>query len=284
MEKWERELEIDSKEQSMDRMKEILGVGKINKMDKLFTFSDFKRLYTLSRNRNASKCDYFHFQKFQGELLIRFLISNRVTIENSTVLDLGCGFGGYSSALKEAGANVIGLDLHPIKSQDKVPIILGDGQQLPFRDSSFDNVICASLIEHVSSPEALINETLRVLKTNGFIYISFPPFYSPVGGHQFSPYHLFGEKFAIYLSSKKKIYRESPWIENFSNKSEKKFSSAYGNWGLYPTKISQIRRIFSDLPVRSVKQATRYFAIDFSRIPFLGEFLTWHVQFLYQKI
>lgn len=252
-------------------------------MGNLFTFGDFKRLYMLSKSRNASKMDYYYFQKFQGELLIRFLISNHVTIGNSIVLDLGCGFGGYSSALKEVGANVIGLDLNPIKSQDKVPVVLGDGLKLPFRDSIFDVVICASLIEHVPSPEILIYEALRVLKTKGFIYISFPPFYSPVGGHQFSPYHLFGEKIAFYLSYKKKMYRESPWIENVSNKSKNKYSSAYGNWGLYPTTISQVRRIFGNLPVRSVKQATRYLAIDISRIPLLGEFLTWHVQFLYQK-
>jgi len=117
-----------------------------------------------------------------------------IEFSGKDLLDLGCGFGGYSKAFLDASANVIGLDLSPINTQDKIPMVSGDALILPFNDNSFDIVICASLIEHIPEPFLLLKEIYRVLKSGGLLYLSFPPFYSPVGGHQFSPYHLLGEK------------------------------------------------------------------------------------------
>lgn len=252
-------------------------------MTSLFTFKDFRNLYRLASIRNRSKENYFEFQKLQGELLVRFLESNHVMVNHAKLLDLGCGFGGYTSALKDAGARVTGVDFHAIKTKDAIPMVSGDGLLLPFANSSFEIVICASLIEHVPDPESLVIETLRVLKPGGYLYLSFPPFFSPVGGHQFSPFHLLGERLAISLSRKKKIYKLSPWIEE-TEKSPTSYSLAYGNWGLYPVTINQVKKVLHTLPVKLLKQATRYIPIDISKIPLLGEFLTWHVQFICRKI
>lgn len=48
------------------------------------------------------------------------------------------------------------------------PVIIGDVQQLPFRDASFDYVLCSHLLEHVDDPIAACRELQRVAPA-GFI-------------------------------------------------------------------------------------------------------------------
>ncbi len=253
-------------------------------MPKLFTFSDLINLYNFAKLRNQSKQDYFRFQVFQGKLLIKFLANEHIDVRNKKLLDVGCGFGGYSSAFKADGAEVCGIDFSPILNPDHVPMINGNALQMPFQNDKFDLVICASLLEHVPKPESLIKELLRVLKTGGILYVSFPPFFTPIGGHQFAPYHLLGEKLAISLAKKKQFYKLSTWHEVDNSENNNSFTHSYGKWGLYPLTISRVRNLLKQSPVKFIKQATRYSQIDTSRIPLVGEFITWHVQFLVEKL
>jgi len=252
-------------------------------MSNTFTLNDLELLINYAKLRNNSKSDYFLFQKYQGELLVKFLSNKDIKISGKELLDLGCGFGGYSKAFLDAGAKVIGFDLSPIKGHNDILMISGDALSLPFENESFDVVISASLIEHVSQPLLLINEANRVLKSGGILYLSFPPFYSPVWGHQFSPYHLLGERIALLLSQKFNFYRPSPWIKDSSKAGKVNYKAAYGKWGLYPMTIKKFCNMVKNFPLNIICQSTRYSPINFSRIPIIGEFLTLHVQFILKK-
>ena len=48
----------------------------------------------------------------------------------------------------------------------------------PLPDSSFDNVICANVLEHIFNHKNLIAETYRILKRGGRFYISVPFFFN----------------------------------------------------------------------------------------------------------
>jgi SAM-dependent methyltransferase len=227
---------------------------------------DWFTLLRLGRRRFRSDADYFRFQFFQGKLVLRYLERQGIGVSGLRVLDLASGNGGYSRALADARGRVVSIDLQPPAMM--LPMFLvGNAMQLPFASQSFDLVFCASLIEHVPDPARLMAEIRRVLVHDGCVYLSFPPFYSPVGGHQFKPYHLLGECWALRLSKHKAA----------------SFSTSFGGFGLYPLSIRRVRELIAEAEFEIRHQSTRFLPFDVSRIPLLGEFLTWHAQFLLGK-
>ncbi|MFX1411390.1 MAG: class I SAM-dependent methyltransferase [Promethearchaeota archaeon] len=220
-------------------------------------------LLSLARRRFRSNDAYRRFQMYQARLILDYLIEQGVRFQNTDVLDLGCGTGGYSHAMTEAGARVISVDLSRLVASPPI-LVLANAMQLPFGPDRFPVVFCASLIEHVPEPTQLLAEIKRVLTPDGVVYMSFPPFYSPVGGHEFKPYHLLGERWALRLSRHK--------VDSLA--------TACGDWGLYPLTIRRARRLFAEAGLKVQHESTRFFPFNVARVPWLGEFLTWHVQFI----
>lgn len=56
---------------------------------------------------------------------------------------------------------------YPLR-RDWRPIVIADGCRLPFRNKSFDYIICNHILEHVDDPEAFLREIVRVGK-RGYI-------------------------------------------------------------------------------------------------------------------
>jgi SAM-dependent methyltransferase len=235
------------------------------------TGKDYRTLWRLARRRYRSGEDFRSFQRFQASLLMTYLESSAFTFQGRRVLDVGCSTGAYSQQFARAGASVVPLDIevHPMLELDlRRGLVIGSALELPFADSHFDFVFCASLIEHVPVPTRLLSELYRVLKTGGRGYIGFPPFYSPAGGHQFKPFHLLGERAAVALAGKGK------WT----------FANVGGSWGLYRVTIGQTRQqlIESGFVIDDI--STKFLPGNLARVPVLGEVLTWYVQFLVTKV
>ncbi len=87
---------------------------------------------------------------------------------------------GVSRALAEkTDAHIIGLDLSESmlcqgKSnvaanalQDRITLVLGRGEQLPFPDATFDALTFTYLLRYVADPAATIAELARVVKPGG---------------------------------------------------------------------------------------------------------------------
>jgi len=245
--------------------------------------ADYRKLYRLAKARLSSENDYRAFQRFQGELLLRFLQSRDVEVFDRRVADVGCGYGGYSLALNDAGAQVVGLDLSTGKLPKNVPLVVADALALPMLSDTFDIALCASLIEHTDRPRRLLMDLYRIIRPGGIVYLSFPPFYSPGGGHQFSPFHYLGARNAARLTRHFGHWRESAWVQENYPINPSSFGTAYGAWGLYPLTIKKVERMIGDTPFLIRERSTRLLPLDFSGIPFLRELLTWHVQYLLEK-
>jgi 2-polyprenyl-6-hydroxyphenyl methylase/3-demethylubiquinone-9 3-methyltransferase len=98
-----------------------------------------------------------------------------------TVLDLGCAGGFIAEALANRGASVTGIDpagdaiaaarKHAQLSNLRIEYDVGVGEQLPYKDASFDRVVCVDVLEHVNDLGQVLAEVARVLKPGGlFLY------------------------------------------------------------------------------------------------------------------
>ena len=76
-------------------------------MLKLKDYTDF---YKIAKRRAKSSSDYFNFENFQSEIVIKSLKSKGVSFNGKRVLDVGSGTGGYSLNLLNNGAKVVALE------------------------------------------------------------------------------------------------------------------------------------------------------------------------------
>lgn len=101
----------------------------------------------------------------------------------AVILDLGCGTGVSTRGLNHLGYRVVGCDLRITGRANRdgsERFCEADGMQLPFRDRSFDAVVCYNYLEHVPNPEWTLTEMLRVCAVNGRILIDGSNLLSPV--------------------------------------------------------------------------------------------------------
>ncbi len=101
-------------------------------------------------------------------------------VRGKRVLDIACGEGYGTAALMKAGApQVIGIDISAeacrhAKVKYGVDARLGDADNIPLADGAVDCVVSFETIEHVSDPQAFLQECARVLTPNGRLILSTP--------------------------------------------------------------------------------------------------------------
>ncbi len=218
-------------------------------------------------------------------MVLRRLEAQGVRVAGRRVLDLGCGLGGYTEALREHGARVVAADLSlPVLARlpRAWPRVCADALALPFADGAFDLVFCASLIEHVPDGAALLREAWRVVRPGGYGYVSFPPFYSPRGGHQFAPFHLLGERAAIWMYRHTRARRVPAWQRGIVADADT-YGRAYHGFGLHRVTIAAVRRWAAQAGWQIHSLSTRFSAVNTAAWPVIGEFLTWHAEFVLRK-
>jgi SAM-dependent methyltransferase len=133
-----------------------------------------------------------------------------VALPGAISLDAGCGAGALVDAVADRGARSFGLDVADFRApaMGRGPFVIGTGELLPFRDGAFDIVLSSNVLEHVPSAERTIDELVRVCRGGGTIYLSWTNWYSPLGGHEFSPFHYLGEDLGVRVY--RRIWRRPP--------------------------------------------------------------------------
>ncbi len=108
--------------------------------------------------------------------------------DGERILDVGCGraidvaevaTGNWQChGLEPSGKMLQHARSYLAENGRNVVLIRGIGEQLPFKDGTFDKVMCKGALDHFPNPEKAIQEMARVLKPGGKAIISIANFES----------------------------------------------------------------------------------------------------------
>jgi SAM-dependent methyltransferase len=142
---------------------------------------------------------YFGYQYGLGrEYIAPYLHASGVTLKGASICEIGCGEGGVLAALTQEGpSEVLGIDIRDsaLESSRKGFDALGlkaefvnhniteDPIPAQWKDH-FDFVTLRDVIEHLNDTETSLANVMQFVKPGGWLFIVFPPYYSPFGAHQ----------------------------------------------------------------------------------------------------
>lgn len=115
-----------------------------------------------------------------GQQLNIDVLSRMVDLKDKTVVDAGCGNLTFTNILADQGAQVIAVDPDPIQAtqlknqslRTEIRFVETGAEQLPCADQSVDGIFFSYSLHHIHHTlhDAVLDESLRVLKPSGFIY------------------------------------------------------------------------------------------------------------------
>ncbi len=115
------------------------------------------------------------------------------------VLDVGCGEGGILNAINDCtaelgciGFSAVGIDSNHSRIIDACLLSSQSGriQFIPFDvlkyspEKKIKFIILRDTLEHLQEKDRVMEKISELLAPGGKVFVSFPPFYSPFGGHQ----------------------------------------------------------------------------------------------------
>lgn len=130
------------------------------------------------RSMSTEQAEYFSYLRGRslfGLLYRRFLLYPKLAqCLSGRVLDVGCGIGDFL----KFRPGTVGVDVNPHAvdwcQQRGLDVRLMDEDRLPFEDGSFNGVVLDNVLEHLSEPQALLAEILRVLAPGGHLLVGVP--------------------------------------------------------------------------------------------------------------
>ena len=132
-----------------------------------------------SFNKQAEKYDTSDYSKYPRECY-PFVLNAINNIHFNKVLDLGCGTGVILKEISSINSDVelFGLDLSEnmiAKAAQRLGttanLSIGDAENLPYADNTFDLVCCVESFHHYPNPKKALSEINRVLKNGGLFLL-----------------------------------------------------------------------------------------------------------------
>ncbi len=175
---------------------------------------------------------YWGYQYDLGNTVITpYLKSKNAFKAGDVVAEIGSAEGGVVHSLVYHGAKyALGTDIAKsrIESGKIISEITGLNVEFKYHNvvdekspkewlNKFDLVILRDVIEHLDSAETALKNIMEIIKPGGFLYVEFPPYYAPYGGHQHTvagnlisklPYiHFIPQKYSLETCVKRKTSR-----------------------------------------------------------------------------
>jgi ubiquinone/menaquinone biosynthesis C-methylase UbiE len=142
--------------------------------------TQFAARYRVSQSRTYHSC-FAYSRRRLDDWLARTLPAPCAGLR---LLDVGCGTGHHLSRLHAQGFDTAGVDGSPDMLEHahgcspESELRLGDVEDLPFPDASFDVVVCVEVLRYLPSPSRALAEMARVLKPHGVCIATAAPLFS----------------------------------------------------------------------------------------------------------
>ena len=148
------------------------------------------------QERHFNRDKYFEEQIYTTQKYVMPFIGEDFFIrENLSVLEIGSGEGGNMKPFLDKGYKVTGVELEAIKNEwateffanhphrGNLTLICDDIYNFS-KDTKYDLIIIRDVVEHIHNQEKFMAFIQDLLADNGRIFIAFPPWCNPFGGHQ----------------------------------------------------------------------------------------------------
>lgn len=110
-------------------------------------------------------------------------IAENTNLNNSTLIDVGCGGGILTEALAKSGANATGIDMSDEALKVARLHALDSGLSIDYehitveemaakKNASFDTVTCLEMLEHVPDPASVVKACATLVKPGGNLFFS----------------------------------------------------------------------------------------------------------------
>jgi SAM-dependent methyltransferase len=182
------------------------------------------------QDRHFDREKYFREQGNVTEKYIIPFIKDEIPISPGlSIAEIGCGEAGNLRPFLDMGCKLTGIDLSANKIEnarkfysnhnlrENLILVADDIFNLrPDQTGRFDLILMRDTVEHIPDLEKLLDHLSKFLKSTGRIFIGFPPWRMPFGGHQQMcesvlckiPYfHLLPVKIYVWIM---KIFGETP--------------------------------------------------------------------------
>ncbi|BCI63826.1 class I SAM-dependent methyltransferase [Coprobacter secundus] len=147
------------------------------------------------QERHLNRKKYFEELSITSQkYYIPYLTQHFELTPECSILEIGCGDGGNLLPFAQYGCKVTGIDIsiNRIKqAQDffleaglKAQLIASDIFKIDDFGKLFDIIVMHDVIEHIADKERLLKQLKIYVKDNGIIFIGFPAWQMPFGGHQ----------------------------------------------------------------------------------------------------
>ncbi len=149
------------------------------------------------QERHINREQYFREQEYTTrKYVIPFITEVLPLNERSRILEIGCGEGGNLQPFLDMGCQVTGIDISESRielahsflrrSNDKnsLRLIAEDIYYVHDPDIKADLILMRDVIEHIHDQERFMGFLKQFLNPGGMIFLAFPPWYNPFGGHQ----------------------------------------------------------------------------------------------------
>lgn len=150
------------------------------------------------QKRQLQRDQYFQEQsRTTSNYVIPFINEVKKVSGNSRVLEIGCGEGGNIKPFLDLGCECVGIDLSTLKidlaveffsnhsNRSNLRLMLEDIYDVPEEEiGKFDIIIMRDVIEHIHNQDRFMAHMKQYLKKDGIVFLGFPPWQMPFGGHQ----------------------------------------------------------------------------------------------------